>query len=88
MYIVQMVHTHTHMFKRWITFVLQAKFCSNVGKSRELWNGIMQQGFGNQAQMWLEYFNLERYSYRRCKHRKAQATFSSHIFHSMRKMCV
>ena len=31
-------------------------------KSRELWNQVMQSGFGNQAQWWLDYFNLERYN--------------------------
>lgn len=39
---------------------LEAKFCKNMEKARECWNTIMQQGFGNQAQMWLEYFYLER----------------------------
>ena len=38
----------------------QAKFCKNMEKTRDLWNLVMQSGFGNQAAVWLEYFNLER----------------------------
>ena len=32
-----------------------------MDKARELWNQILQRGFANQAQSWMEYFNLERY---------------------------
>ncbi|XP_013394832.1 squamous cell carcinoma antigen recognized by T-cells 3 [Lingula anatina] len=39
---------------------IEAKQCKNMAKARELWNQIMTAGFGNQAQMWMEYFNLER----------------------------
>ena len=30
-------------------------------KARELWNDVMKAGFGNQAQKWLDYFDLERF---------------------------
>ncbi|KAK2145987.1 hypothetical protein LSH36_641g00031 [Paralvinella palmiformis] len=39
---------------------IEAKFCRNMEKARELWNQILQNGFINQAASWLEYFNLER----------------------------
>ena len=40
---------------------LQSKFCKNMEKARELWNDVMKAGFGNQAQKWLDYFQLERF---------------------------
>ncbi|XP_038059123.1 squamous cell carcinoma antigen recognized by T-cells 3-like isoform X2 [Patiria miniata] len=46
---------------------MEAKHCSNMEAARTQWNEIMALGHGNQAQMWLEYFNLER-SYGDPKH--------------------
>ena len=40
---------------------MQAKYCQNMPKARELWGIIMQSGFGSQASIWLEYARLERY---------------------------
>jgi len=39
---------------------IEAKYCKNMSKSRELWAQIMQSGFGSKAAMWLEYSRLER----------------------------
>ncbi|XP_078586646.1 spliceosome associated factor 3, U4/U6 recycling protein-like isoform X1 [Branchiostoma floridae x Branchiostoma japonicum] len=39
---------------------LEAKHNKNMGKARELWDGIMAEGHGREAQMWLEYAELER----------------------------
>ena len=40
--------------------MIQAKFCKNMEKARELWNEVIKSGFGNQARKWLDYFQLER----------------------------
>ncbi|XP_063971619.1 squamous cell carcinoma antigen recognized by T-cells 3-like isoform X1 [Lytechinus pictus] len=45
--------------QRYLAFV-EAKYCQNVTRMRELWNDIMSMGHANQAQMWLQYVNLER----------------------------
>lgn len=39
---------------------LQARLCSNMQKARELWDSIMTKGNAKFANMWLEYYNLER----------------------------
>ncbi|KAI8499732.1 Squamous cell carcinoma antigen recognized by T-cells 3 [Branchiostoma belcheri] len=39
---------------------IEAKYCKDMGKARELWDGIMAEGHGREAQMWLEYADLER----------------------------
>lgn len=38
----------------------QALHCKNMQKARELWDTIMTQGNAKYANMWLEYYNLER----------------------------
>lgn len=45
--------------RRAFTF-FQAKFCRNMSKSRELLSQMMQSGYEGDAQMWLEYVQLER----------------------------
>lgn len=39
---------------------IEAKYCKNITKARELWTTIMQLGFGDQARVWLEYISMER----------------------------
>ena len=39
----------------------QALHCKNIQKARELWDSIMTKGNAKYANMWLEYYNLERY---------------------------
>ncbi|XP_033747614.1 squamous cell carcinoma antigen recognized by T-cells 3-like isoform X2 [Pecten maximus] len=39
---------------------IEAKFCKNVVKARELWSEIMTEGHGNEATMWLEFYKMER----------------------------
>ncbi|KAK2180910.1 hypothetical protein NP493_420g02015 [Ridgeia piscesae] len=39
---------------------IEAKFCANMPKSRELWKRVLQRGHGSEAHMWLEFFSLER----------------------------
>lgn len=38
----------------------QALHCKNMQKARELWDSIMTKGNAKYANMWLEYYNLER----------------------------
>ena len=38
----------------------QARLCNNMQKARELWDSIMTKGNAKYANMWLEYYNLER----------------------------
>lgn len=38
----------------------QASHCKNMQKARELWDSIMTKGNAKYANMWLEYYNLER----------------------------
>ncbi|ESO95367.1 hypothetical protein LOTGIDRAFT_188648 [Lottia gigantea] len=40
--------------------VIEGKMCKNMTRAREIWNEIMGLGYGNQANMWLEYYKLER----------------------------
>ncbi|KAG1673486.1 Squamous cell carcinoma antigen recognized by T-cells 3 [Nymphon striatum] len=39
---------------------LEARHLNNMGKARKIWTDIMSYGNGKYAQMWLEYYNLER----------------------------
>ncbi|XP_072043836.1 LOW QUALITY PROTEIN: squamous cell carcinoma antigen recognized by T-cells 3-like [Amphiura filiformis] len=39
---------------------IEAKHSKSMEKARGIWNDVMASGYGNQAQMWLEYYNLER----------------------------
>lgn len=39
---------------------IEARHCNNIQKARELWDSIMTKGNAKYANMWLEYYNLER----------------------------
>uniref|UniRef100_A0A8C2A4Q5 Spliceosome associated factor 3, U4/U6 recycling protein n=1 Tax=Cyprinus carpio TaxID=7962 RepID=A0A8C2A4Q5_CYPCA len=58
---------------------IEALHCKNMQKARELWDSIMTKGNAKHANMWLEYYNLER-SYgdashcRKALHRAVQCT--------------
>ncbi|ELT99707.1 hypothetical protein CAPTEDRAFT_217624, partial [Capitella teleta] len=39
---------------------VEARFCHNMPKAREIWKKVMQSGVGSQAEFWLEYVELER----------------------------
>ncbi|XP_068594447.1 squamous cell carcinoma antigen recognized by T-cells 3 [Brachionichthys hirsutus] len=58
---------------------IEALHCKNMQKARELWDNIMTRGNAKYANMWLEYYNLER-SYgdtvhcRKALHRAVQCT--------------
>ncbi|KAA0716719.1 Squamous cell carcinoma antigen recognized by T-cells 3 [Triplophysa tibetana] len=39
---------------------IEALHCKNMQKARELWDSIMTKGNAKYANMWLEYYNLER----------------------------
>uniref|UniRef100_A0A8C9R698 Spliceosome associated factor 3, U4/U6 recycling protein n=1 Tax=Scleropages formosus TaxID=113540 RepID=A0A8C9R698_SCLFO len=58
---------------------IEALHCKNIQKARELWDNIMTKGNAKYANMWLEYYNLER-SYgdalhcRKALHRAVQCT--------------
>ncbi|XP_072520466.1 squamous cell carcinoma antigen recognized by T-cells 3 [Salminus brasiliensis] len=58
---------------------VEALHCKNMQKARELWDSIMTKGNAKYANMWLEYYNLER-SYgdaahcRKALHRAVQCT--------------
>ncbi|XP_068095731.1 squamous cell carcinoma antigen recognized by T-cells 3 isoform X2 [Hyperolius riggenbachi] len=39
---------------------IEARHCNNMQKARELWDSIMTKGNSKFANMWLEYYNLER----------------------------
>ncbi|XP_028824624.1 spliceosome associated factor 3, U4/U6 recycling protein isoform X2 [Denticeps clupeoides] len=58
---------------------IEALHCKNMQKARELWDVIMTKGNSRYANMWLEYYNLER-SYgdtqhcRKALHRAVQCT--------------
>ncbi|XP_025090591.1 squamous cell carcinoma antigen recognized by T-cells 3-like isoform X2 [Pomacea canaliculata] len=39
---------------------IEARHCSNLERARELWNQVMQEGYGSQASMWMAYYHLER----------------------------
>lgn len=42
-------------------FAHQAHHCKNMQKAREVWDNIMTKGNAKYANMWLEYYNLERF---------------------------
>ncbi|KAK2495476.1 hypothetical protein MC885_000810 [Smutsia gigantea] len=58
---------------------IEARLCNNMQKARELWDSIMTKGNAKYANMWLEYYNLER-AYgdtqhcRKALHRAVQCT--------------
>nr|XP_057927176.1 squamous cell carcinoma antigen recognized by T-cells 3 [Doryrhamphus excisus] len=58
---------------------IEALHCKNIQKARELWDTIMTKGNAKYANMWLEYYNLER-AYgdsvhcRKALHRAVQCT--------------
>ncbi|XP_078083161.1 spliceosome associated factor 3, U4/U6 recycling protein [Mustelus asterias] len=58
---------------------IEAKLCKNMQKARELWDRIMTKGNATYANMWLEYYNLERahgdpQHCRKALHRAVQCT--------------
>ncbi|XP_053444968.1 squamous cell carcinoma antigen recognized by T-cells 3 isoform X2 [Nycticebus coucang] len=58
---------------------IEARLCSNMQKARELWDSIMTKGNAKYANMWLEYYNLERahgdtQHCRKALHRAVQCT--------------
>ncbi|XP_038646289.1 squamous cell carcinoma antigen recognized by T-cells 3 [Scyliorhinus canicula] len=58
---------------------IEARLCKNIQKARELWDRIMTKGNATYANMWLEYYNLERahgdpQHCRKALHRAVQCT--------------
>ncbi|KAM9392445.1 squamous cell carcinoma antigen recognized by T-cells 3 [Pholidichthys leucotaenia] len=58
---------------------IEAVHCKNMQKARELWDIIMTKGNAKYANMWLEYYNLERFCgdpthCRKALHRAVQCT--------------
>ncbi|XP_060048957.1 squamous cell carcinoma antigen recognized by T-cells 3 isoform X2 [Erinaceus europaeus] len=58
---------------------IEARLCSNMQKARELWDSIMTKGNAKYANMWLEYYSLERahgdtQHCRKALHRAVQCT--------------
>nr|XP_016854088.1 PREDICTED: squamous cell carcinoma antigen recognized by T-cells 3 isoform X1 [Anolis carolinensis] len=58
---------------------IEARLCHNMQKARELWDSIMTKGNAKYANMWLEYYNLERahgdtLHCRKALHRAVQCT--------------
>ncbi|OCU01659.1 squamous cell carcinoma antigen recognized by T-cells 3 [Xenopus laevis] len=58
---------------------IEARHCNNMQKARELWDSIMTRGNSRFANMWLEYYNLERahgdiQHCRKALHRAVQCT--------------
>ncbi|NXX75168.1 SART3 protein, partial [Urocolius indicus] len=58
---------------------VEARLCNNMQKARELWDNIMTKGNAKYANMWLEYYNLERahgdtQHCRKALHRAVQCT--------------
>ncbi|XP_077016231.1 spliceosome associated factor 3, U4/U6 recycling protein isoform X1 [Tamandua tetradactyla] len=58
---------------------IEARLCNNMQKARELWDSIMTKGNAKFANMWLEYYNLERahgdtQHCRKALHRAVQCT--------------
>lgn len=47
-------------FPNLVCSCVQARLCNNMQKARELWDSIMTRGNAKFANMWLEYYNLER----------------------------
>uniref|UniRef100_A0A8D0GWW8 Spliceosome associated factor 3, U4/U6 recycling protein n=1 Tax=Sphenodon punctatus TaxID=8508 RepID=A0A8D0GWW8_SPHPU len=59
--------------------LIEARLCNNMQKARELWDSIMTKGNAKFANMWLEYYNLERahgdtQHCRKALHRAVQCT--------------
>uniref|UniRef100_A0A8C5X9W4 Spliceosome associated factor 3, U4/U6 recycling protein n=1 Tax=Malurus cyaneus samueli TaxID=2593467 RepID=A0A8C5X9W4_9PASS len=59
--------------------IIFARLCNNMQKARELWDNIMTKGNAKYANMWLEYYNLERahgdtQHCRKALHRAVQCT--------------
>lgn len=52
-------HSHGHAVPDLVPG-FQARLCNNMQKARELWDSIMTRGNAKYANMWLEYYNLER----------------------------
>lgn len=44
----------------WYWSLFQGLHCKNMQKARELWDTIMTKGNAKYANMWMEYYNLER----------------------------
>uniref|UniRef100_A0A8D2KYZ0 Spliceosome associated factor 3, U4/U6 recycling protein n=1 Tax=Varanus komodoensis TaxID=61221 RepID=A0A8D2KYZ0_VARKO len=58
---------------------IEARLCNNMQKARELWDNILTKGNAKYANMWLEYYNLERahgdtQHCRKALHRAVQCT--------------
>ncbi|XP_053552419.1 squamous cell carcinoma antigen recognized by T-cells 3 [Bombina bombina] len=58
---------------------VEARHCNNMQKAREIWDSIMTRGNSKFANMWLEYYNLERahgdtQHCRKALHRAVQCT--------------
>ncbi|GCC23990.1 hypothetical protein chiPu_0002388 [Chiloscyllium punctatum] len=58
---------------------IEARLCKNMQKAREIWDRIMTKGNATYANMWLEYYNLERahgdsQHCRKALHRAVQCT--------------
>ncbi|XP_051017649.1 squamous cell carcinoma antigen recognized by T-cells 3 isoform X2 [Acomys russatus] len=58
---------------------IEARLCNNMQKARELWDSIMTRGNAKFANMWLEYYSLERahgdtQHCRKALHRAVQCT--------------
>ncbi|XP_060105445.1 squamous cell carcinoma antigen recognized by T-cells 3 isoform X2 [Heteronotia binoei] len=58
---------------------IEARLCHNMQKARELWDSIMTKGNAKYANMWLEYYSLERahgdtQHCRKALHRAVQCT--------------
>ncbi|XP_062038290.1 squamous cell carcinoma antigen recognized by T-cells 3 isoform X1 [Lepus europaeus] len=58
---------------------IEARLCNNMQKARELWDSIMTRGNAKYANMWLEYYSLERahgdtQHCRKALHRAVQCT--------------
>ncbi|XP_030647557.1 spliceosome associated factor 3, U4/U6 recycling protein [Chanos chanos] len=58
---------------------VEARHCKNMQKARELWDSIMTKGNAKYANMWLEYYHLERLygdtqHCRKALHRAVQCT--------------
>ncbi|XP_036304828.1 squamous cell carcinoma antigen recognized by T-cells 3 isoform X2 [Pipistrellus kuhlii] len=58
---------------------IEARLCNNMQKARELWDSIMTKGNAKYANMWLEYYSLERahgdtQHCRKALHRAVQCT--------------
>ncbi|XP_066459934.1 squamous cell carcinoma antigen recognized by T-cells 3 [Eleutherodactylus coqui] len=65
------------IMQNWAT--IEARHCKNMQKARELWDSIMTKGNSKFANMWLEYYNLERahgdiQHCRKALHRAVQCT--------------